>query len=389
MKIIFPLVVLIFIDLTYPENLNAIESTFSYDELLNQAERNIRELRHPKAIEKLNIAATLVKTPESRFYFLNGEANLGIGQEDEALRNFKQSIDLNPKQPDVLLRLVAMYDKLNKPVNAFHNLKLYLAIFPDNREGMYRALVLSARTGNEAFRKYILNRFRTTNIYKNDRAAVISVIEKLLSEKKYPEAKKECRKYLLYFPEEESLHNFLFVAQKNIHESEVENILIDTASIFRFNPKFTISYGMYLFEKNRYFEALSTLRRAFLVSLLVNKFNADEEILFFIRQTYYEMRMESDAGAAGSLIETMSKRENQDLQNLDSLIKLYSNNREYILFTIFYLSATGKKDLKEYNYYQELLTKRDEKMSEKEMINIRGAFSFEDLTLDETITDQN
>ena len=50
------------------------------------------------------------------------------------------------------------------------------------------------------------------------------------------------------------------------------------------------------------------------------------------------------------------------------------------IFTLFYLSEKGMQ--KEYEQTSNLLERRDQLMQDKEFINILGAFSFENLSLE-------
>jgi len=363
--------------LTVP--IHPTETVFTYDGLLDQANRNILELRFEKAKEKLALAASIQK-PDYKFYYLMGEAFIGLNYSEEALSEFKKSLELNPNQPGVFLRCSEIAANLKKPKEAFSFLQEYLKFHPNDKKELYKMLVLSSRLGIDEKRKFLLKKLKSENQYIYDLDAILTLIKKLISEKKIPQALAELDKYLPNFPDNESLHKLILIATKTKNPHNIEKILIDSAAIFKYNPKYSVDYGLFLLEKNKLFEALSTFRRAFLVSLMTSGFNADEEILYFIRQVYFEMGRLQDATATRDLIEKMRNKENQSPEDLKSLISLHNNNREIIVYTLFYLSEKGLK--KEYEETSELLQFRDKLMQDKEFIDILGAFSYENLSLE-------
>ncbi|MBE7410568.1 MAG: hypothetical protein L6Q54_13800 [Leptospiraceae bacterium] len=355
------------------------ETAFTYKNLLDQAERNISELRFEKAHEKLSIAGK-TQTPDSRFFLLHGEVYLGLNYPEEALFNFEKSLKLNPRQPEILLKCSNLSSALKKPREEYNFLQGYLKFFPNHKKELYRVLVLASRLGIDKTRKSILLKLKSENPFKYELEAILSLIHKLILEKKFKEALIELDKYLPNFPDNESLHKLLLIATKATHPQNIEKILIDSAAIFKFDPKYTVEYGLFLFEKKKLFEALTTFRRAFLVSILTSGFKADEEILFFIRQVYFEMDRLQDVSAIQDLVEIVKVQENQSVEKLNSLIRLHNNNREILIFALFYLSEKGFK--KEYEKTSELLLLRDKRMQDKEFIDVFGAFSYENLSIE-------
>lgn len=369
---------LVFICL-FSNSLFPVETAFTYLELIEQAARNIRELRFEKAKEKLSIAKS-IQAPEHKFYFLLGEAELGLGYREEALVNFKKSLEFEKNQPEIYLKCADISADLKKTKDTYFFTEGYLSLKPDDRKILYRMLVLSSRLGMASKRKSTLLKLKKENPYLNDLEAILTQINEEIADKKFDLVFKDIDKFLPYFPDNESLHKALVIATKIRRPENLETVLIDSAAVFKHNPKYSVEYGLYLLEKNKLFESLSTLRRAFLVSILMNGFEADEEILYFIRQVYYQLGRNQDAVACLDLAERVKKRQNQDFEDLYSLINLHNNNRECIIFTLLYLSENGMK--KEYEEISELLYQRDRQMQDKEYMDVLGAFSFENLTME-------
>ncbi|NUM42424.1 MAG: hypothetical protein HUU45_12425 [Leptospiraceae bacterium] len=87
-----------------------------------------------------------------------------------------------------------------------------------------------------------------------------------------------------------------------------------------------------------------------------------------------------DVSAIQDLVEIVKVQENQSVEKLNSLIRLHNNNREILIFALFYLSEKGFK--KEYEKTSELLLLRDKRMQDKEFIDVFGAFSYENLSIE-------
>ncbi|MCB1190411.1 MAG: hypothetical protein H7A23_22040 [Leptospiraceae bacterium] len=359
---------------------NSVYLWASDNSTLNPIESLIYSQNYQKALEDLEV---LEKNPENRtweFYKLKGDAFLGISRQYDAANSFQKSLKINPRQAVLHLKLSQFYDSIRKPKKSFHHVRLYLALEGDDIQQRYRAIILSSRVGDLKYFQYALKRIEdTTKKSEYDIKEVLNTIETHFQKGEYKHVQQDCEKYLPYFPQEKKLHNYLYLAHRNQNSSinTIENVLIDSVAIFRDSSLYQIRLAIYLKSQKKLHRALSVFRRAFQNALIQDGFSIDEEILYHIKQVYYELNCHMDSKAIDSLIQTIRKRENQELQKLDSSIRLYNYNREYLVFALHYLAV--KEDEKMFRAYSQILMERDEKRGDKELMNVFSPFEKEEM----------
>ncbi|PJZ54616.1 tetratricopeptide repeat protein [Leptospira adleri] len=311
-------------------------STFSYGELLRQAQEELGRLRYDEALQKLEIADSLGTKRTAAYYEIEGRAWIGKGDLTTALESFEKSIQIEPANLPLLQEMISGFEELKKPDKAFRFTRLSLTQKPEHPEFRYKALVLSSRLGNLNYYRETLLWIQKNNPYKEDRAAIEAEVTGSNEAGKIDESIAKCKKYLLYFPENSFLHRILLLSLKKKQSALLEQALLDRAAIFRNEPIYAYESGLEFLQNKRYNDALAMSRRAFYLSLK-KEGKAGKEILYPLHRIYRQRGSVSDVQAIEILQEIVESNRPLDEDFLDAKLKQTGFNRELLLCALFYI----------------------------------------------------
>ncbi|MBM9576940.1 hypothetical protein JWG45_07215 [Leptospira sp. 201903070] len=338
-------------------------STFSYGELLRQAREELGRLRYDEALQKLEIADSLGAQRTAPYYEIEGRAWIGKGDLTTALESFERSIQLEPANPSLLKEMVAGFEELKKPDKTFRFTRLSLNQNPDHPEYRYKALVLSSRLGNVNYYRETLLWIQKNNPYKEDLAAIEAEVNTVNEGGKIDESISKCRKYLLYFPENSYLHRILLLSLKKKQSPLLEQALLDRAAIFRNEPIYAYESALEFLQNKKFNESLAMSRRAFYLSLK-KEGKAGKEILYPLYRIYRQRGNVSDIQAIEILQGILESNRVLDEEFLDSKLKQTGFNREFLLFSLFYIqkneTSTSKKREEEWKRLFEKIRRQKE-----------------------------
>lgn len=352
-------------------------SPYTYDLLLDQAVVKMKAFDYGRALDRLEIASTKNPTPDYRYYYILGETYFRMGKMLEAIQAFDKSLEEQPGQIELLLRLATFQESDRRPERALNYLKEIIRFTPDNKEIIYRAGILALRSGEPEYADRVFTQLEQDSTYDIERDAILDEIQKKIQSKEWKESIQLCRKYLLYFPRKEILHEYLILALRGEDSPDLEKAIVDSTAISYRNANFAVRYGIFLQEKERMLEALSAFRRGYTISLLNQDKSSREEILFLIRQTYSFLKREHDARAMSTLQKiSLEKSENLE-EEIQQSIRTYPKNREILVYAIWHY--TQKNDAESLRNAEALLKERDRENEEKELIYVVGPFSRENL----------
>lgn len=358
------------------------EKTLDENAVFERIEFLLDSQKYREALDELNKTKKEQIVRTWKFHKLKGDALTGLKKKFAAAKSYNESLKINPKQTKTHLNLSQFYYNIRKPAKSFHHIRLYLALESNDIAARYRGLILSSRLGNLKYFKYTLERIQTaTKEQKLKHDETLKLVKTNFEKGDYLQVQKDCEKYLPFFPQERKLHDYLYLAHRKLESNTevIENVLIDSVAIFRKDLHYQLKLALFFKSQKRLYRALSLLRRSFQLGLIQEGFGVDEEILYHIKQVYYELGYHTDAKAIASLIQTIQKREEQNLNELDSFIRLYNFNREYLVFTLHYLAV--REDEKLFYTYSKMLLKRDEERRDKEFMNIFSPFQREELRI--------
>ncbi len=159
----------------------------------------------------------------------------------------------------------------------------------------------------------------------------------------------------------------------NSKSDEMENVLLGMAAIFFQDKKYSLLLGNFYKLQNRKFQALNLYRRMFSQSLKNEKYEFDEDVLYLIRDSYYELDRTKDALAISELIQMCRRGDHQIEEDLWNAYKL-SYNREILVFLIFHVRQ--KKLNESLEEYLKVLKDHDQKHGDSEFMNIFPVFDY-------------
>lgn len=382
------------------EKVLADPSPFTYDHLLEQANAKIKSFDYGRALDRLEIARNKNPSLDYRYYYLLGDAYFGMGRAMEGLSAYHKSLDLEPGQPDLLLKLTEFQANDRRPAEALAYLKRYLRFLPQDKQWTYRAGILAKQSGDNAYANQAFASLESDKNYEIERDAILSELKTKTQAGDWQSVIEMSRKYLLYFPREEVVYEYLILALRGIDHPEVEKAMVDASLVFSQNANFTVRYGIYLQEKERMLEALASFRRALTISFLTRRAKGNrpdpgndqanseneqvaanndrlraesqDEILFLIRQTYSFLNRQHDVKAISNLqkVHRLIREGNpRGVADLEQAVRTYPKNRETLVYAVQELE---KKEL-----YNAMLSQRDRENEEKELIYVIGPFSRE------------
>jgi len=360
----------------YSEPVNPVKLFFTYDHLLNIAEQKIETDSPNQAFSFLAKAREIKPELDSRFHNLTGEAHWKLGNFHEAMNAFRNSVDADPKQIVLLLRIADFYEKERKPDIALEYNERYLIIVPTDKARLYKSAILARRIGKEEqYQNYIQNLENDTS-FKTEGEALQASLSKNLKLKKWKETEDLVIRYLPFFPRVEGMYETLILARRGKKSPLVEDAYILACVTFKEDTRYYVQYGVFLQENGRNLESLAMFRRAFFIALKNNVKSDWGEFLFLLRQSYANLGWERETLAMDVLVNDIKNKDNLKDQILEDHIQSYRKNREYLLFGQFWFKD---KDSKKSNLYKSLLKQRDDENIEKEFQFVIGPFAFDQL----------
>jgi tetratricopeptide (TPR) repeat protein len=113
-------------------------------------------------------------------YLLRAEVLEKKNKPEEAVEEYKKSVHLNRKQPQIFLKIAGIYRQLNKPKEEFDYVRLFLATDKTNPELRYRSLVLSSRLGMGKYFDYAAKLFpkETEEDIEKNRTEILALQKK-------------------------------------------------------------------------------------------------------------------------------------------------------------------------------------------------------------------
>lgn len=373
-------------------------SPYTYDELLDQASQKLSAFDFGRALDRLELARQKSPDPDYRYFYLLGETYFRMGKHTEGLAAFEKSLEKEPGQTPLLLRMAEFYRQDRKPEQGLLYLEKYLRFVPDDKSALYRSAILARVSGKNALAEKYFQSLESDTRYDLEKKGILEDLELRIRNRDFLNALELINKYILYFPREELLHEFRILILRNREEPELEQAIVDSAAIFFENPNFAVRYGIYLQEKERMLEALAAFRRALAISLVSDQSPKNtNEVLFLIRQTYSFLNRGHEARAMEALEKiNLSKQEDKEKLLLQAL-RTYPKNRELLRYSVQFYLRTGstpspirmpdlpRLDLEELNADEKVqvlrnrLRIRDEENFETEFVQVIGPFTREKL----------
>ncbi len=360
------------------ETVNPVKVFFTYDHLLNIAEEKIITETPSKAFAFLAKAKELHPEPDYRYYNLLGEAHSKLGQEYEAMEAFEMSVSLNKNQFPLFLKIADYYEKERKPDKALLYTEKYLELVPTDKNRLYKAAILSRRIGKEDFYLKYIKLLESDTSFLSEQDALQTSLSRNIKNKKWKEAEDLAARYLPYFPRIEGMYESLILARRGRQSPLIEEAYVYACVIFKEETRYFVRYGVYLQEKGRYQEALSSFRRAFFNALKYEAKGDWGEILFLLRQSYANLGWEKETLAIDLLVKDLKNKAQLQDEVLENHIQTHRKNREYLLFASYWFKT---KDRNKSELYKKLLNERDRENEVKEFLFVIGPFALENLEL--------
>jgi tetratricopeptide (TPR) repeat protein len=357
-------------------SLAAKEIDADYDDSLERALYYMANQKLNIAKQKLEKLQVDYENLDYRFYTIKGELYLKLDQVDEAIEAFEISSRMSSAQkidqPLVAKKLYELYLNSRKLHKAFDYIRLYLAQNPGDKKARYDSLVLSSRLGKLNYFNAVSSRFLKD---LKDSEKKIPDIEKWIQKKEYKKAFELASEEILKNPMNPKLHGLKRIAQNSLDSKsdEMENVLLGMAAIFFQEKKYSLLLGNFYKLQNRKFQAINLYRRMFSQSLKSDKYEFDEEVLYLIRDSYYELGRTKDAFAISELIQMCRRGDHQIEEDLWNAYKL-SYNREILVFLIFHVRE--KKQNESLEKYLKVLKAHDQKYGDSEFMNIFPVFDY-------------
>ncbi|TGM47005.1 hypothetical protein EHQ92_03480 [Leptospira biflexa] len=358
--------------LAEPEALNPVKAFYGYEDLLRMAEDKIVQETPAKAFDFLIKAKELNPDPDYRYYNLQAQAHMKLGQVFDGIHAYEESIKRKKDQLDLVLFVADFYEKEKKPRESLYYTKFYLEQKPKAKYRLYLAAILSRQLGLETDYESYMQILESDKTFDSEKEALQTSLLKNIKNRKWKEADDLSLRYLVYFPREEGMYETLILARRGRNSELLEQAYIWTATVFLKETRYFTRYGVYLQEKERYLEALSLFRRGF-YNLLKYDPNSDaKEILFLVRQSYANLGKDRDTLAIDSLVKDFQNQKNLTATELENHVSTYRKNREYLLFCIYWFST---RDTDKTNEYRKRLRERDLEFEESEFLRVMGPFA--------------
>ncbi|PJZ66168.1 hypothetical protein CH371_07710 [Leptospira wolffii] len=321
----------------------ALSSTFSWEELIQQAAEEAARGRYQQALEKLQIADETGERRDYRYYWILGRAQLGKGEELEALKSFETSVRLEPDQPKLLREMTDLYDSLRFPDKALETARVVLAKDPSDRNLRYRAMLWSSRVGNLEYYRAALRELESDNPYLAEEQALLEEISEMQKSGKIDESLERCKRFLPYFPRNRNLHRLCILSYKAKSGSLYEEGLVQRATIFRDEPIYYHILSMEYLDQRRFPESAALARRALLLALKKTPF-PDKDYLLPLRRSYIQNGSDSGIQATELLEEIIQKKKRLTIEEWDALLKHSSFNWEVLAFALKAISESETEE---------------------------------------------
>ncbi|TGL64128.1 hypothetical protein [Leptospira sarikeiensis] len=321
----------------------ALSSTFSWEELIQQASEEALRGRYQQALEKLQIADETGEPRDFRYYWILGKAQHGKGEELEALKSYETSLRLNPDQTKLLQEMTDLYDSLRFPDKALNTARVLLAKDPENRDLRYKTLLWSSRIGDLEYFRAGLQELESSNPYQADEAALLDEISNFQKTGKIEDSIARCKRFLPYFPRNKNLHRLCILSYKSKDSGLYEEGLLQRANIFREEPIFHHILSMEYLDQRRFLESAALGRRALLLSLRKTLF-PEKDYLLPLRRYYIQIG--SDPGILGTelLEEVIKNRKILSVEEWNVLLKHSSFSWEVLVFALRSISETEPEE---------------------------------------------
>jgi tetratricopeptide (TPR) repeat protein len=358
------------------ETLNPVRVMFTYDHLLKVAEEKIITDSPNQAFSFLAKAKEIMPEPEFRYYNLTGEAFWKLGNHYEAMSAFEKSVELNPSQFSLLLRIADFYESERKPDVALIYNEKFLKIVPTEKLRIFKVAILSRRIGNETnYQKYI-QILESDKSFASEQESLQASLSRNLKLRKWKEAEELTLRYLPYFPRVEGMYETLILARRGKKSPLIEDAYTMACVTFKDETRYYVRFGVFLQENGRYLESLSMFRRALFNALKFNVKSDWGELLFLLRQSYGNLGWELETLAIDSLVQDIKNKDKLTDEQVENHIQSYRKNREYLLFGLYWFKD---KNPEKASIYKSMLNERDQASSEKEFLFVIGPFALEKL----------
>gem|GEM_PF-3693821 len=352
----------------FPQNLHP----FDYEYLLQRAQEKIETDTPARAFPYLQKAREIQPEVDYRFHNLMGDAHWKMHDRFSAMESYERSLESNEYQFPLFIRIADFYEEERKPDKALVFSEKYLALVPNDKNRIFRAAILSRRMGRESNYDNYIKILESDITFESEKESLRSTLNRYLKNKKWKEAESLALKYLPYFPREEWMYESLILARRHRSLASLEDAYMMACVIFKEETKYFVRYGVLLQEKKRYFEALSSLRKAFRNSVKFQKNQDWDEILFLLRQTYSNLGREKDSYAIDSLVNDTRIRNDLNPDTLKIHIQTFRKNREYLIFGMYWFLEKEPKASQE---YKQLIRQRDEEFENTELLFVLGPFA--------------
>ncbi|MEI1279996.1 hypothetical protein V6Z05_16815 [Leptospira venezuelensis] len=321
----------------------ALSSTFSWEELIQQAAEEALRGRYQQALEKLQIADETGEPRDFRYYWILGKSQKGKGEELEALKSYETSLRLNPNQTKLLEEMTDLYDSLRFPDKALNTARVLLSRDPENRNLRYKALLWSSRIGDIEYYKATLKELESSNPYLAEEQALLDEISGFQKVGKIEDSIARCKRFLPYFPRNKNLHRLCILSYKSKDSNLYEEGLLQRANIFRDEPIFHHILSMEYLDQRRFIESAALARRALLLSLRKSLF-PDKDYLLPLRRYYIQIG--SDSGILGTelLEEIIRTKKNPSVEEWNVLLKHSSYSWEVLVFALRSVAETEQEE---------------------------------------------
>ena len=346
-----------------------------YKILLTEAEYYYFQKRPEISREKLNkIKVEYPKYLEYGYFRLSGRLYEEGGRETESIEEYEKALHIKKDDSELALKLHTIHIRDRRIRKAFDFLRIYLFLQPGDSTLRYKSLVLSSRLGEKKYFEFAKKRIEKVSGIDTEEEN-IKILEGFLKDKKFIEGTTFAKTKVEQFPFNQKYHEYLRIYQYNVSPEslEMEDILIDTAAIFFKEKKYSLDLAQYYTKKKRYYAALNVIRRMFSQGLALEGWNIEEGVLFLLRTTYFQLGLKEQARDVSQLVDMMRKEEHLTEEEIETKY-LLNKNREILVYAIYYLD---KMKFKKVNIYKERLINRDQKLGDKEFMNIFPIFDYE------------
>jgi hypothetical protein len=343
-----------------------------YKTLLTEAEYYYFQKRPEISREKLNkIKVEYSKHLELGYFRLSGKLYEDAGREPEAIEEYERALRIQKEDSELAKKLYFFHLKDRRIRKAFDYLRIYLYLKPEDLSLRYKSLILASRLGERKYFQYAARLIESNAPKKQEPER----LEALRKEKKYAEGLSLSKEMVEIYPFEKKFHEYLRIFQYHLSpdSDQMEEILLDTAAIFFQEKKYSLDLAQFYTKKKRIHAALNLYRRMFSQGLASEGWDLEEEILFLIRNTYFQLGWKEQAKDISFLVDMVRKAEHLTEQEIETKY-LLNKNREILVYAIYFLEKNKSKSV---DFYKERLYNRDQKLGDKEFMNVFPVFDYE------------